>query len=122
MAGCRSVQLSLVLWPQCPSFELAAHPATGSDRLGRSCRGHTAKSMITYPDGTEVKVGDSVLIEHRRTSGVVTEVIDSVMAQRQWNVEEPGVMLESAPFGRVFWPVSLFSEDPPVLVSRAEAY
>ena len=76
--------------------------------------------MVTYQDGSEVKVGDAVLIEHRRTSGVVIEVIDSASAQKEWNVEEPGVMLKSPPFGLVFWPVSSFTEDPPVLVSRNE--
>jgi hypothetical protein len=76
--------------------------------------------MITYQDGTEVKVGDSVLIERQRTPGVVVEVIESVSAQKQCNVDEPGVMLKSPPFGLVFWPVSSFAEDSPVLVSRNE--
>jgi hypothetical protein len=74
--------------------------------------------MITYQDGTEVKVGDSVLIEHQRTPGVVIQVIESASAQTQCNVEEPGIMLKSPPFGLVFWPASSFSEDPPVFVSR----
>jgi hypothetical protein len=76
--------------------------------------------MIIYQDGAEVKVGDAVLIEHQRTPGIVTEVIESASAQKEWNAEEPGVMLKSAPFGLVFWPVSSFTEDPPVLVSRNE--
>ena len=51
--------------------------------------------MITYQDGTEVKVGDAVLLEHQRTPGVVTEVISSVSSidhlmsvsnQRGWRV------------------------------------
>ena len=76
--------------------------------------------MITYQDGTEVKVGDEVLIEHQSTAGVVLEVIESAAAQKESNVLEPGVMLKSPPFGLVFLPVSSFSEDAPVLVSRNE--
>lgn len=76
--------------------------------------------MITYQDGTAIQVEDQVLIEHGQTPGVVTEVIESSSSQRQWNVTEPGVMLKSPPFGLVFWPVSLFDADPPLLVSRRE--
>jgi hypothetical protein len=74
--------------------------------------------MITYADGTEIKVGDSVLIEHGRTPGVVTEVLEGTAEFAQWNVEEPGVMIKSPPFGMVFWPLSKFAQDPIVLVAR----
>jgi len=74
--------------------------------------------MITYQDGTEIKVGDSVLIEHRQTPGIVTEIIESASSQKEWNVEEPGVMLKSPAFVLVFWPISSFALDPPVLVAR----
>jgi len=76
--------------------------------------------MVTYQDGTEIQVGDQVLIEHSKTPGVVTEVVESESSQLEWNVEEPGVMLEAPPFGLVFWPVSSFAADPPVFVSRGE--
>ena len=65
-----------------------------------------------------MKIGDSVLIEHGRTPGTITEVIESQF--KQWNVDEPGVMIKSAPFGLVFLPVSTFNEDPIVFVSRNE--
>lgn len=74
--------------------------------------------MIAYQDGGQIRVGDSVLIEHRRTPGVVTHIIESASSQKEWGVEEPGVMLKSPPFGLVFWPVSVFAEDPLVLVAR----
>lgn len=32
--------------------------------------------MISYQDGTEMKVGDSVLIEEGRTPGVITDLIE----------------------------------------------
>ena len=33
--------------------------------------------MIYYQDGTEMKIGDSVLIENGRTPGVITELIEA---------------------------------------------
>jgi hypothetical protein len=76
--------------------------------------------MIAYQDGTEMKVGDSVLIERGRTPGVILELIDSVSEQRDSNVDEPGVMIKSPPFGLVFIPASMFAEHPVVLVERAD--
>jgi hypothetical protein len=77
--------------------------------------------MFTYADGTEVQVGDSVLIEHGRTPGVVTDLIESVSEQRDCNVNEPGVMLKSPPFGLVFLPLSCLRDDPIVFVARTGA-
>lgn len=77
--------------------------------------------MITYRDGAEMKVGDSVLIEDASTPGVITELIESASEQSQWNVDEPGVMIKSPPFGLIFIPVSTFKEDPVVLVKRVES-
>lgn len=76
--------------------------------------------MIAYQDGTEMKVGDSVLIEDGSTPGVIAELIESVSQQSQCNVDEPGVMIRSPPFGLVFIPVSTFKEDRIVLVQRVE--
>ena len=39
--------------------------------------------MITYHDGTEMKVGDSVLIEGSMP-GVITDLIESVAEQSEW--------------------------------------
>ena len=77
--------------------------------------------MIAYQDGTEMKVGDSVLIEHGRTPGVITELIESVAEQSDWTLDEPGIMIKSPPFGLVFIPVSTLKEDPVVLVQRVES-
>lgn len=76
--------------------------------------------MISYQDGTEMRVGDSVLIEHGRTPGTITEVIQANADFKQWNVIEPGVMIKSAPFGLVFLPVSTFTDDPIIFVARNE--
>lgn len=76
--------------------------------------------MISYQDGTEMKVGDSVLIEEGGSPGVITALIESAAEQSESNVEEPGVMIESAPFGLVFIPTSTFTEDPILLVQRGQ--
>jgi len=65
-----------------------------------------------------MRVGDSVLIEHETIPGTIAEIIESVSKQKEWNVDEAGVMLESPPFGLLFLPVSTFSHDPIVLVGR----
>ena len=69
----------------------------------------------SYSDGTEMKVGDSVLIEHGRTPGTIGGVVVSAEHMRHWNLDKAGVMIKSAPFGLVFPP-----EDPVIYVSRDE--
>ena len=61
---------------------------------------------MKYPNGVEVKVGDNVRFERGRATGTVETIIDTKFSD--WSVDEPGVMLLSAPFGRVFIPVSMF--------------
>jgi hypothetical protein len=75
--------------------------------------------MICYQDGMEMRVGDSVLIEHGRTPGVITNLIEFAAEQSEWNVQEPGVMIKSPPFGLVFIPTSTFEADPVLLAPRA---
>jgi hypothetical protein len=55
---------------------------------------------MNYPNGAEIKIGDKVIFERGRTSGTVEAIIDSNFAD--WSVDEPGVMLLSALFGRIF--------------------
>jgi hypothetical protein len=61
---------------------------------------------MKYPNGVEVKVGDNVRFERGGATGTVESIIDTNISD--WSVDEPGVMLLSAPFGRVFIPVSMF--------------
>jgi hypothetical protein len=75
--------------------------------------------MICYQDGMEMRVGDSVLIDHGRPPGVITNLIESAAEQSEWNVQEPGVMIKSPPFGVVFIPTSTFEVDPVLLAPRA---
>lgn len=76
--------------------------------------------MMTYGDGMAMTVGDSVLIEHQRTPGVITHLIESAAQQSECNVDEPGVMIASLPFGLVFLPLSTLEDDPISLVQRAQ--
>jgi hypothetical protein len=65
---------------------------------------------MKYPNGAEVKVGDNVRFERGGATGTVETIIDTNLSD--WSVDEPGVMLVSAPFGGVFIPLSMFvSED-----------
>lgn len=77
-------------------------------------------NMISYQDGTEMKLGDSVLIEQGTTPGVIADLIESAAEQARCNVREPGIMIKSPPFGLVFIPASSLGEDPVILVQRAQ--
>jgi len=59
---------------------------------------------MKYPNGAQVKVGDNVRFERGGATGTVKTIIDTNFSD--WSVDEPGVMLLSGPFGRVFIPVS----------------
>ena len=73
---------------------------------------------MEYVTGVEMKVGDLVLIENGKTQGVVHSVVQTDEEMRDWNVDEVGVLIKSAPFGLVFWPSSE-TEDPIVFKKRA---
>jgi len=75
--------------------------------------------MLQYADGSDVRVGDAVLIEDGRTQATVVDVVVTQEQMRQTGVNVPGVMLKSAPFGLVYLPSDLLAEDPLYFVSRA---
>jgi len=75
--------------------------------------------LLKYEDGAEIMVGDSVLLENGRTPGTVELIVITVAEMQAINVEEPGVMLKSPPFGRVYLPQWSLVKDPLRLVSRA---
>jgi hypothetical protein len=74
--------------------------------------------MLRYLDGSEIMVGDSVLLEHGRTPGIVEFIVTTAAEMKATTVEEPGVMLKSPPFGRVYLPQSSFLADPLRFVKR----
>lgn len=73
---------------------------------------------LRYQDGTEIMAGDSVLFEHGRTPGVVEFTVTTADEMKNINVDEPGVMLASPPFGHVYLPQWSLLEDPLTLVAR----
>ena len=75
--------------------------------------------MFTYADGSEIQIGDSVLLENGRTPGTVDSIVITSEEMRSTNVEEPGIMLKSPPFGLVYLTRSWLAEDPLLLVARA---
>ena len=72
---------------------------------------------MNYRTGEPVKIGDSVSLEHGKTAGIVHALIESAEQIREWSLSEPGVMVESEPFGLVFWPSSE-ANDPLIFIAR----
>jgi hypothetical protein len=72
---------------------------------------------MNYSSGETVEKGDSVTLEHGKTPGVVYAVIESPQQINEWNLDEPGIMIEAEPFGLVFWPASE-TYDPVVFIAR----
>jgi hypothetical protein len=77
--------------------------------------------MIAYPDGTEARVGDAVALAHGAHTGTVTHIIESEADVRAWNLEDPGLMIDTSYGGAVFHPVDSLTDDEIVFVSRAAA-
>lgn len=65
-------------------------------------------SHITYPEGSQAQAGD-VVTYHGERSTVEVVIVDELLPE--WGVDEPGLMLQNASFGRVFIPASGFDED-----------
>jgi hypothetical protein len=78
--------------------------------------------MITYPDGTAVRVGDEVLMNQGREPGIVHAIIQTADEMTTWGAEEPGLMVDLRPGGLNFWPThSLAFTDEIRFVSRETA-
>ncbi len=70
---------------------------------------------MKYKSGKEVKLFDRVVIENGKKPGIVHAIIETQVDMKQWGVEVKGLMLESKPFGMVFWPET---EESAVLFCR----
>ncbi len=77
--------------------------------------------MFKYDDGTDVLVGDNVLIENGKTPGIVDLIITTEEEAKNINVDEVGIMLKSPPFGLVYFSKFWLEKDPLRFVSRAKA-
>lgn len=75
---------------------------------------------MTYLDGSQIMVGDSVHIEHGRTSGKVVD-IHEIPWMAALGELEPGVMIEAAPFGLLYVPVSMFADQGLSFEARAKS-
>lgn len=73
---------------------------------------------MNYLSGEEVVTGDLVFIENGKTKGTIHSVIETKEQMEKWGLDEPGVMIESEPFGLVFWPQSEV-DDPVVFSNRS---
>lgn len=72
--------------------------------------------MILYCGGIEIKVGDKV-----DADGYVAKVeaiVESDVQQKDWGVEEPGIMLKGEAFDRMFWPCNSSDWESLLLLSR----
>jgi hypothetical protein len=76
---------------------------------------------MNYPDGTTVRIGDSVFLNHGDVPGVVFDVIETAERRGNWNVDESGLMIESPVYGLVFLRLSSLVDDEVALVSRQMA-
>ncbi len=71
---------------------------------------------MMYQSGQYVELGDRVVVENGKTPGIVHAIVGTEDQMKQWGVDETGLLLESKPFGLLFWPES---EEPAVLVCRS---
>ena len=69
--------------------------------------------IIRYSDGTEARIGDTVVIDEIQR-GIVRDVVDTVEVMKLWGLDEYGLM-----FDGVFYPERFLREYPVDLVSRA---
>jgi len=76
--------------------------------------------MFKYQDGSEILIGDSVLLENGKSSGVVDLIINTEDEVKAFKVDEIGIMLKSVSFGLVYLSNDWLKEDPLRLVSRAK--
>lgn len=76
--------------------------------------------MFKYKDGSEVLIGDNVLLENGNTSGVVDLIVNTEEEVKIFKVAEVGIMLKSASIGLVYLTMRWLEEEPLKFVSRAE--
>jgi len=75
---------------------------------------------MKYITGEEIEIGDIVLIEHEKTIGIVSSIIETQQDMETWGVDIQGVMIEAEPFGLVLWDHRDIY-DPIILKNRKKA-
>ena len=77
--------------------------------------------MMKCSDGTEARVGARVSLSHDTDSGEVRQVIDSVGQAATWNLQEPGLMIDSVATGMTYYPAHSLDRDEIRFISRQVA-
>jgi hypothetical protein len=75
--------------------------------------------MFKYSDGSEIMLGDSVLFENGKVSGVVELLVQTEDEMAAINVNEPGIMLNSTELGLTYHSAWHLTNESISLVSRA---
>lgn len=76
--------------------------------------------MFKYQDGSEVLIGDNILLDNGKTSGVVHLIVNTEDEVKIFKVEEVGIMLQSVSLGLVYLTKDWLKEDSLRFVSRAK--
>lgn len=74
--------------------------------------------MMTYLDGTEVRVGDRLSLSPNGEAGVVSDVLDSTEKAAAWGLAETGLMIDSTATGLTFYAARSLIDDDLRFVSR----
>ena len=75
--------------------------------------------MFKYDDGSEVLIGDNVLLENGSTLGVVDLIVKTEAEVKDFKVAEVGVMVNSESSGLVYLTKRWLADEPLKFVSRA---
>lgn len=75
--------------------------------------------MFKYQDGSEMLIGDNVLLDKGKTAGVVDLIVNTAAEAKDFKVAEVGVMVK-APAGLVYLTQKWLNEGALTFVSRGK--
>jgi hypothetical protein len=76
--------------------------------------------MFKYADGSEILIGDNVLLNNGKTPGIVDLVVNTPAEANDFKVAEIGVMVKAATARLVYLTQKGLKEDPLRFVSRGK--
>ena len=77
--------------------------------------------MILYSDGIEAKIGDIVYLANGDHSGKVQFVIESADELTEWELDTPGLIIDTSFGGYVFYDEAQLKQDQVKLQLRSSA-
>jgi hypothetical protein len=77
--------------------------------------------MICYPSGTEIRVGDAVHLHGRAYSGVIQHIIATAEEVAAWDLDEPGLIIDTCYGGAVFYPARAIADGEVLPESKQDA-